>query len=78
MKFNKGDQMVWKNTNKPAYEKVDDDEFGAWKSLEYKLDKPLDNRYGFKWTDQQTYDYFKNMMNFVKNKEVTMSTQVAM
>ncbi len=86
--FKTGTKMYWKSTNQPAYEKLDNEDFGTWVSLDSKYlvremidgemvdvvypesDKPLYrngqlNRFGFKWTDQQVYDYYKGIMNFV-------------
>jgi len=87
--YKRGTKMYWKSTGVPAYEKVDDDEFGWWVSLTstyvvtkmvngekvdevrpesekplYKADKSL-NRFGFRWTDKQVEEYYKDMMNFV-------------
>lgn len=85
MKFRKGDKMFWKNSNTPAYEKVGDNDFDWWVSLDSKYlvetvhelrpetEKPLYrkdgtlNRFGFKWTDDQVYEYYKSFMNFVTN-----------
>jgi hypothetical protein len=88
--FKKGTKMYWKNSNLPAFEKLGDNEFDWWVSLDSKYlvekinpltnekeyeqkletEKPLYNkegrlnRFGFKWTDQQVFDYYRNIMNF--------------
>lgn len=80
MKFNKGDTMSWKSTGDLAYRKLDDNDFGEWEGLnrkvavrvtkdsgdvDYELHTELPGkRTGFKWTDQQVYDYYKGVMNF--------------
>jgi len=92
--FNSGTKMFWKNTGKPAYEKVGNDACDWWVSLDsffvvktqqldektgemlwvhethpesekplYKADGSL-NRFGFKWPDEQVYDYYKDIMTF--------------
>jgi len=86
--FKLGTKLYWKTSNQPAYEKLDDEDFGTWVSLDSKYlvremvddemvdvlhsesEKPLYrdgrlNRFGFRWTDQQVYDYYKSFMNFV-------------
>jgi len=94
MKFKKGDKLVWKNSGVPAYEKLDNEDFGLWVSLDSKYlvpqpkfedgkpvlgkdgkqvfedvlrpetEKPVEKRFGFKWTDAQVFEYYKGMMNF--------------
>ena len=34
MKFKAGDKMLWKSTGLPAYEKLDNEDFGWWVSLD--------------------------------------------
>ena len=58
--------MVWKNTNKAAYMKIDDDEFGSWRSMEYNIDKPLEERWGWRWTDEQVYQFYNPIMIFYR------------
>ena len=67
MYFPKDTVMTWKHSGKPAYQKIDGEEWGNWRSLEYDLQEPLDKRWGWKWTDQQVYDWYKNMMYFQIN-----------
>lgn len=64
MLFPLGTKMYWKGSGLPAYEKADGDEWGWWRSLEYNLDKPLNERWGWKWTDTQVFDYYNGIMNF--------------
>lgn len=64
MKFPVNTVMVWKETGKDAYQKIDSDEWGNWRSLQYDLDKPLNKRFGFKWIDQQVFDYYNSIMDF--------------
>jgi len=88
MKFRKGTKMLYKSDNTPAYEKLDDEDFGLWVTLNSKYlvevkkgkdvdnelrpesDKPLYdrnkrlNRFGWRWTDEQVLNYYKNIMYF--------------
>lgn len=64
--YSKGTRMLWLYNGLPAYEKIDNEDWGHWHSLEYDLDKPLDKRYGWRWTDQQVCDYFKSFMQFTQ------------
>lgn len=64
MNFPSNTTMTWKHSGKLAYQKLDSDEWGNWRSLEYDLDKPLKDRWGWRWTDNQVYEYYKNIMEF--------------
>jgi hypothetical protein len=36
-RFLKGSKLVWKNTGQPAFEKLDDNEWGYWVSLDSRF-----------------------------------------
>lgn len=63
-----GTIMYW-NSGTPAYQKMDDEDFGVWKSLEVDLDKPLEKRYGWKWTDSQVLEYYSPIAYFHNEDE---------
>ena len=100
MTFKRGDSMYWKKSGWSAWEKLDDNDFGWWVSLDstfpvrketvnpatgqtevdheahWETEKPLYkkndkgedtelNRFGFRWTDNQVYEYYKGIMKFV-------------
>ena len=61
----KGTIMAWKDTGIHAYEKIDDLEWGSWRSLEYELERPIERRTGFKWPDNQVIEYYSSIMKFI-------------
>jgi hypothetical protein len=62
--YNKGTQLHFKDGT-PAYEKVDDEAWGNWRSLMSELDKPLNDRTGFKYPDEQVFEKYKSTMKIV-------------
>lgn len=81
-RFYQGDLMLWKKTLLPAFVKVDDDEWGWWMSMsEDQRNKspdpqapPNDRRFGWKWTDQQVYESYKDICVFFRPLKLTNET----
>jgi hypothetical protein len=61
----KGTTMFWKKDGTPAYEKQGDADFCLWTSCEpEELLKPVEKRYGWKWTDELVKNYYSSFMDF--------------
>jgi hypothetical protein len=65
--YPKGTIMRWKISKIPAYQKIDNDEFGSWRGLDNPY-KPLDQNHGWKWTDEMVEQYYKGIMDIIVPK----------